>query len=263
MSSGEIFFAMPTQAQLMAGWAAFAFLMGCCGYLALAACDLGIRPLFALKYCSVPASPDRLADQRARETDLRDRIHQAEMHLARLPVCAAPSPSPLPPEPKKEARVVPPTPTPTPSPTPTPTPQPSPTATPEPPEQLKIPKNLFELKGCWQSVRGDIEIIDQEQNPAGAVRVCYCFGNNGRGSVKAVYTDGVKCRASLQARIYSDRLVMKHQGLTCSASDHNIRAGELECKGTEGDAATCDWSTWGSHGGNDENYQRVPPERCN
>jgi hypothetical protein len=143
---------MPARASSIAGWATFAFLIGCCGYLALAACDLGIRPLFALRYCSVPASPDRLADQRARETGLRDRIHEAEMRLARLPVCAAPSPSPLPPEPKKEAKVVPPTPQ------PTPTPQPSPTATPELPEQLKIPKNLSELKGCWQSVQGDLHM---------------------------------------------------------------------------------------------------------
>jgi hypothetical protein len=181
------------------------------------------------------------------------------LRLARLPVCATPSPSPLPPEPKKEARVVPP------APQPTPTPQPSPTATPEPPEQLKIPKNLFELKGCWQSVRGDIEIIDQEQNPAGAVRVCYCFGNNGRGSVKAVYTDGVKCRASLQARIYSDRLVMKHQDLRCSNSYYNIYPGQIECRGTtERDSAACEWHTLHTTPSNEiEKYQRVPPEHCN
>jgi hypothetical protein len=245
---------MPVRVLLVAGWVTFAFLVGCCGYLALAACDLGIRPLFALGYCTVHAAPDRLADQRARERDLRDQIHEAELRLARLPVCAAPPPPP--PEPKKEAKVVP----------PAPAPEPPPKETPEPQEQLKIPKNLSELKGCWQSVRGDLHIVtdDAEEKPIGDVRLCYCFGNSGRGSVQAVYADGVRCRAPLQARIYSDRLVIKHQGLKCTASGHDINPGEIECKGTtEGNSAACDWSTRGSHSGDDDNYQRVPPERCN
>jgi hypothetical protein len=249
---------MPVRVLWVAGWVIFAFLVGCCGYLALAACDLGIRPLFALGYCTVHAAPDRLGDQRARQRDLQDQIHEAELRLARLPVCAIPSPSPTP-EPKKEARVVPPTPT------PTPTPEPSPTETPEPQEQLKIPKNLSELQGCWQSVRGDIHIVtdDAEEKPMGDIRLCYCFGNSGRGSVQAYYTDGVRCRAPLQARIYSDRLVIKHQGLKCTASGHDINPGEIECKGTtEGETAACDWSTRGTHSGDNDAYQRVPPERC-
>ena len=154
---------------------------------------------------------------------------------------------------------------PTPTPTPTPTPEPSPTETPEPQEQLKIPKNLSELQGCWQSVRGDIHIVtdDAEEKPMGDIRLCYCFGNSGRGSVQAYYTDGVRCRAPLQARIYSDRLVIKHPALTCSDS-HNIYPGVIECKGTtEGNSATCDWSTLGSHSSKNDKYQRVPPELCN
>jgi len=124
-----------------------------------------------------------------------------------------------------------PTPTPAPTPKPTPTPKPSPTETPEPQEQLKIPKNLSELQGCWQSVRGDIHIVtdDAEEKPMGDIRLCYCFGNNGRGSVKAVYSTGVRCRATLQARIYSDRLVIKHPALPCSDS-HDIYPGVIECK---------------------------------
>jgi hypothetical protein len=254
---------MPVRVLLVAGWVIFAFLVGCCGYLALAACDLGVRPLFGLGYCTVHAAPDRLGDQRARERDLRDHIHEAELRLARLPVCAAPTPSP--PEPKKEARVVTPTPTPTPTPKPTPIPEPSPTETPQPQEQLKIPKNLSELQGCWQSVRGDIHIVtdDAEEKPMGDIRLCYCFGNSGRGSVQAFYTDGVRCRGPLQARIYSDRLVMKHQGLKCTASGHDINPGEIECKGTtEGETAACDWTTHGTHSGDNDAYQRVPPERC-
>jgi len=250
---------MRAKAPLIAGWATFAFLIGCCAYLALAACDLGIRPLFALGYCPVRAAPDRLADERARERDLRDRIHEVELRLARLPVCAAPSPPPPPPEPKKEARVVPPTPE------PTPTPEPSPAETPEPSEQLKIPKNLSELNGCWQSVRGDLHMLDDQDNPAGDVRLCYCFGNSGRGSAKAFWSNGVRCRGALQARIYSDRLIVKHQELKCSDTNYNIYPGELECKGTtEGNSTACNWSTHGApHTGDDDKYQRVPPERCN
>jgi hypothetical protein len=258
---------MPAQALSIAGWTVFAFLVGCCGYLALAACDLGIRPLFALGYCSVHAAPDGLADQRARERGLLDRIHEAELHLARLPVCAPPPP---PSESKKEARVVTPAPQPTPTPQPTPapgaspTPEPSPTETPQPPEQLKIPKNLSELKGCWQSEQGDLAMKDDHGNPTGEVRLCYCFGNNGRGSARAVWSNGVRCQGPLQARIYSERLVMRHQSLKCSDDYYDIYPGEIECKGTtEENSTTCTWRTARSTSNESEKYQRVPPEHCN
>jgi hypothetical protein len=240
---------MPVRLLWVAGWVIFAFLVGCCGYLALAACDLGIRPLFGLGYCAVHAAPDRLADQRARERDLQDQIHEAELRLARLPACALPPPPPQP----KEAKVEPP-------------PPPPPENPPE--EQLKIPKSLSELKGCWQSVRGDIEIVtsDAEQKPMGNVRVCYCFAENGRGAVQAVYTDGARCRAPLRARLYNDRLVMNHPGLKCSMADHEINPGEIECKGTtEGDSATCDWRSKGPYASSSDNdkYQRVSADHCN
>jgi hypothetical protein len=109
-------------------------------------------------------------------------------------------------------------------------------------------------------------MTDDQGNPTGEVRLCYCFGNGGRGAAKAVWSNGVRCRGALQARIYSDRLVMKHRELTCRGpSDHNIYPGEIECKGTtEGNSTVCDWSTHGApHTGDDDKYQRVPPERCN
>jgi len=239
---------MPTQAQLIAGWITFAFLIGCCSYLALAACDLGIRPLFALGYCSVHAAPDRLADQRARERDLRDRIHEAELRLARLPVCAAPPPPP--PEPKKEAKVAAPIPQPTPTPEPTPQPQ----------EQLKIPKNLSELKGCWQSERGDMPLVtdDAEQRPVGDVRVCYCFGDNGRGSVRYRYTDGRKCNDRVRARLSDGKLII-NQPEGC------VVRSEITCQSQgEGNSATCDNVSYGHTKGGytDEKYQRVTAEHC-
>jgi hypothetical protein len=244
---------MPHNALLIAGWVTFAFLVGCCGYLALAACDLGIRPLFALGYCSVHAAPDRLADQRARERDLRDRIHEAELRLARLPVCAAPPPPP-PREPKKEAKVV------APTPEPTPTPQPSPTETPQPQEQLKIPKNLSELKGCWQSERGDMPLVtdDEEQRPVGDVRVCYCFGDNGRGTVRYRYTDGRKCNGPVRARLSDGKLLINQP-------DHCTVRSEITCKSQgEGNSATCDAVGYGRTPGGytDEKYQRVTAEHC-
>jgi hypothetical protein len=246
---------MPARVSLLAGWIIFAFLVGCCGYLALASCDLGIRPLFGLGYCTLHAAPDRLADQRARERDLQDHIHEAELRLARLPACAPP-PQPQPIEPKKEAKLD------------NPPPEPPPPPEKPPQEELKIPKNLSELKGCWQSVRGDIEIVtsDAEQKPIGNVRVCYCFSENGRGAVQAVYTDGARCRAPLRARLYSDRLVLNHPKLRCSMDGHDIDPGELICRGaTEGDSATCDWKSKGEYPGSSDNdkYQRVANERCN
>jgi hypothetical protein len=198
--------------------------------LALAACDLGVRPLFALGYCSVRTGPDRLADQRARESDLRDRIHEAEMRLARLPVCASPRPT----EPKKEARVVPPTPR------PTPIPQPSPL--PEPPERLKIPESLSELKGCWQAVRGDLQLYDSGTlRPFGKVRVCYCFDDNDRGTTRYVYQDGAKCTGPLQAQLSQNQLVITHPNIECNKSGHRVGTQEIVCTKKPGDdSAYCD-----------------------
>jgi hypothetical protein len=239
---------MSHNAQLIAGWTTFAFLVGCCGYLALTACDLGIRPLFALGYCSVHAAPDRLADQRARERDLRDRIHEAELRLARLPVCAAPPP---PPEPKKEAKVV------TPTPQPPPTPQPAPTETPQPQDQLKIPKSLSELKGCWQSARGDLALYDDNEQLFGNVRICYCFGANGRGSVRYRYTDGRKCNGSVRARLSDGKLIINEPNQCTTPS-------ETTCVSQgEGNAASCDTRNLDRPGGyTDEKYQRVTAEHC-
>jgi hypothetical protein len=70
---------MRSRALGIAAWAGFALVVGCGGYLMLAACDLGIRPFFGLRYCKAQAEPDRFANERARERDLRDRIHEAEL----------------------------------------------------------------------------------------------------------------------------------------------------------------------------------------
>jgi len=70
----------------IAAWVAFLLVVGVAAELALAACDLGIHPLFGLSYCPAPA-PGSLAAEQDRERDLLDRLHVAQLALARLPVC--------------------------------------------------------------------------------------------------------------------------------------------------------------------------------
>src|SRR5262249_24800948 len=149
-------------------WAAFALLLVGIGVLFLAACDLGLRPLLGLRYCTLAAMSD-LAGERERERALRARIHEAELRIAQLPECA-PEPQPQPPPP------------PAPEPSPAPAPRPAPKAE----EPLNIPSQVSDLKGCWQSARGDMQMVtdDEEKRPIGKVRVCYCFGSDGRGKAR-------------------------------------------------------------------------------
>jgi hypothetical protein len=244
---------MRDQAFRMTAWASFAFIVGYGAYLMLVACDLGIHPVFGLQYCKARAEPDRFANERALESDLRDRIHEAELRLARLPPCLASVPPSRPvPEQRAEAEVSPP-----------PPPQPSPSPTPEvpPSEELKIPQQLSDLKGCWQSVRGDLPLVtdDREQRPLGNVRICYCFGDNGRGSVRYRYTDGRKCAGPVRARLSDGKLSIDQPA-------HCVVRTEITCSSQgEGNAASCDAVDYGRfvHGGyTDEKYQRVTAEHC-
>ena len=54
---------------------------------------------------------------------------------------------------------------------------------------MKMTQRLDELKGCWQSERGDIDIVtdDELKKPIGKVRICYCFDQNGTGTVQEVF----------------------------------------------------------------------------
>jgi hypothetical protein len=235
-------------------WVSFALLVGYGAYLMLAACDLGIRPLFGLQYCRANAHSDGLSSERARERGLRDRIHEAELRVARLPACAPPPP----PVPEQRAEPVPQPPQPEPPPKPEPPPQ---------PEQLKIPENLSELKGCWQSVRGDLPRVsdDAEQRPVGNVRICYCIGDNGRGAARYIWTDGGRCIGPLRARLSGGKLVMNHGRIGCNRNHGYAVGTQITCSSEgEGNSATCDEKGEGSNPGGytGEKYQRVTEEHC-
>ena len=68
-------------------WAFFALLMLITGQQFLAACDLGFRPLFGMRYCEAPAATPDFATEIEKGRHLRVRIHEAELRLASLPPC--------------------------------------------------------------------------------------------------------------------------------------------------------------------------------
>jgi hypothetical protein len=234
-------------------WTCFVVIVGCCCYVFLAACDLG-RPIFGLRYCAARTAPDGLADQRAREHDLQDRIHEAELHIARLPACAPPPPPPV--EARKEAVHQ-------------PAPQPKPPEPVQPPhDELTIPRDIADLQGCWQSVSGDLPMVsdDREQRPLGNVRICYCFAENGRGVTRYIYTNGGKCIGPLRARLSSDELTMSHGRIGCVGVPNQtfVVPTTINCKAHEGDSATCDAHYNGKSPTTvtDQKYRRVTAEYC-
>jgi hypothetical protein len=234
-------------------WVVFALVVVACGERMLSACDLGWQPLFGLRYCRAEAAPDPIAAERARELELRAKLHEVELRIARLPACAPPprqEPSRAAPPQRTEA---------------TP-PQQLPPA-PPPPEELTIPRTLADLKGCWQSVRGDLPIVtdDEEQRPLGKVRICYCFDDNGRGNVRYTYTDGERCTTTLRTRLSPDQLSFTHRRLRCDHRRGYIVPAETVCKSdAPGTAATCDRQTYGriSTKQTGERYRRVSEEHC-
>lgn len=226
-----------------AGWAGFVIISAWCSYLMLSACEFGIRPIFGANYCAAQAAPDGLADQRARESDLRSRIHLAELRIARLPSCTESRP-PQPFEPKKQAKF-----------------------DNSPAEELKIPQKVAELQGCWQSIRGDITLFtdDEKHLPVGDVRVCYCFSDDGQGTTRYVYPDGARCVGPLRARLSADRLTINHGQIGCSGNRGSVVPGEIDCKtAVDGDSATCDWQSKGRflRIRNGLRYRRVTDEYC-
>jgi hypothetical protein len=250
----------------VAAWTAFVLLVGTAAYLSLWACDIGRHPLFGLKYCRTPGRNVALAAEQARERVLQERLHQAQLNLSRLPACLPE----VPPRRRAENTVPAPTPTltPAPSPTPVPTPTPSitPTATPTPDERLAIPHNLNDLKGCWQSVDGDIEVVsdDEEKRPMGKIRKCYCLDGN-RGTARVIFQDGVRCVGPLEAQISRGRLVMKHDVIPCSAGNRQEVPEDIICRAKPGDdSASCDSMSRGRFPTTrkDDKYHRVSPDYC-
>ena len=253
-------------------WAAFILMVGTVAHLTLAACDLGLRPLFGLSYCRAQAAGDPLVRERERERDLLDRLHDVQLNLAQLPLCLPEIPRR---EPDRRAENIVPTPTPTPTSTPTPTPTPTPdatptpTPTPTPDDRLTIPRSLDDLKGCWQSVRGDIQMVsdDAEERPTGKVRICYCLAGNGRGTTRYLYQDGARCIGALRAQLSQERLLMNHGRINCAGAPDRrfVVPTDITCSNKPGDdSASCDLHSRGRAPRTtpDEKYRRVSPEYC-
>ncbi len=205
-------------------WSAFGILILIGAYVALNACDFGVRPLFGPGACQMPAANAALESERAREVQLQSRIHAAEIHLALLPACPKPVPQPQP----------------LPLPVKVPDPKP-PVNNPAPVQTLEIPKKVEDLKGCWQSVRGDLNMTtdDAEQKLLGQVRICYCFRGNGRGRVQVRYTDGDTCRADLFARISPAQLFMHHERATCQRHPGYV-AADIRCGNSQSEQTECE-----------------------
>jgi hypothetical protein len=239
------------------GWLIFALLLIAGGWLMLTACELRPLPLFGYAYCPRPSPLDALVPESERERGLRSRLKSAEARLATLPTCQ-PTATPEPPRA--------PTPNPSASPAPTPSPTPAPSASPTP-EVMKMPRRISDLKGCWRSERGDIEIVsdDEQQKLIGKVRICYCLGENGTGAVLENFTDSDTCKGALRAKLEPNRLSMHHDRLGCSGNKGGIVPEDIICRGDSGEAVTCDTTSLGRMTGlgpKNERFQRVAAEDC-
>jgi hypothetical protein len=139
-----------------------------------------------------------------------------------------------------------------------------------PDDRLTIPRNLDDLNGCWQSVRGDIQFVtdDAERRPVGKVRVCYCLGSNGVGYAKYKYSDGTQCVGALRAQLSQDRLFISHPRINCTGNPaiSYVVGVDVVCSNRPGeDSASCDTD---SHFRSptttkDEKFRRVSQEYCN
>ncbi|MGO9008050.1 MAG: hypothetical protein ACLQIQ_19925 [Beijerinckiaceae bacterium] len=222
-------------------WAAFALLILTGGYVMLRACDFGFLPLFGTTSCALPTHDAELAAEREREAHLRSSIHSEEIRLALLPTC----PNPLPQKPE---------------------PQPKPEPKPVIVEEFKIPKKVEELKGCWQTARGDIDMTtdDAARTPIGKVRICYCFRANGQGMVQSRYTDGDICQGSLRAQISPDHkhVFMHHDQVNCQKHGYQVPA-DITCGNDQSDQTTCEIQNLGRIGNKfSEQFIRVSDEHC-
>jgi hypothetical protein len=197
---------------IIALWAAFALLISAGGYAMLRACDLEILPLFG-NACQASTYAGDLAIEREREVSLRSHIHAAEIRVALIPVC----PRPIMDKPVKAND-------------------------PQAVQKFEIPKNIEDLKGCWQSSRGDIDIVsdDAEQRRLGQARFCYCFKKNGRGIAQIRYADGEVCSTGLTARLLPDSVAMHHEAIDCR-NNIGLVAADITCRNdSQSKEATCE-----------------------
>jgi hypothetical protein len=240
------------------GWAVFTVLLIAIGIVFLDACDLNVRPLFGLRYCLSPASPPNLQPEQERERELRARIHEAELRLAQLPVCTAEDTGPAKPGVQPSDKDI------MPAEKDTNAPEKD-TKPPEKEAELKVPSRIEDLRGCWQSVRGDIDMRtdDRYLKLVGRVRLCFCFGSNGRGRALWHYTDGRICETDLTATIETDELHIAHGEAHCT-DQWVIVPEQITCKGQPDGGAECERQGLGRMRRHrvGERYKRVNEEYC-
>ena len=221
--------------------------------VSLVACGYG---LFGLAYSNCPETPapivqpvdeeaERAAALEAESEQLERQLRQVRAAIAQTPNC--PVPPPL-----RRAEAPPP---------PTPPVQ----------EALKLPRTTAELKGCWQSDRGDIQLTsdDESRRPTGNVRICYCFGDTGNGSITLVYTDQVVCRGQISATVTGQELTIDRPQFNCG-SQGGLTRGLVKARTTcranadQNLGALCDTETMGRTRGTsrDEKYHRIASDRC-
>jgi hypothetical protein len=237
-------------------WICFAVLLLATGYVVLIACELGLSPLFGYRLCSLQAQPTSMTAEQDRQRALLDRIHETELRIAGLPGCAPNLP------PRAEF-----VPTPSPLPDPPSNPPDPPSERAEPRQELTIPARLDDLKGCWQSVKGDIDIVtdDEQKRPVGKTRICLCFANNGRGKIRWIYTDGYVCEGNLRALLKNDELAIQHDRIPCVKGGISFIVPEkISCKANPGEVASCDTEGLGRRRtqSKGEQYKRVGGEYC-
>lgn len=232
-------------------WSAFGIMILIGGYVALNACDFGIHSLFVAGSCHARKENAALKSERVTEARLQFRIHAEEIRLALLPDCPKPSPKPQH--------------QPQPQPLPVKDEDLKPAEKPEPQRRLEVPQKVEDLKGCWQSSRGDIDIFtdDAQHKTIGKARLCYCFRSNGQGVAQISYADGERCRAKLIARISSDQVFMRHEVIPCRKHGDYV-VHEITCGTDQSDRSLCEIISRGkTYLRRVEQFVRVTDEYCN
>ena len=106
---------------------------------------------------------------------------------------------------------------------------------------------------------------DEQHKLIGKVRICYCLGENGRGSVLETFTDNDTCKGALGADLRPDRLSLHHDRLPCSGNKGFGVPEDIICRGDSGEAVTCDTTSLGrmpNRGAKNERFERVAAEDC-
>jgi len=138
-----------------------------------------------------------------------------------------------------------------------------------PREELKIPKDLSELNGCWESQSGELLVVDARTNKrVGTSRNCYCFRKDGTGVAPILYTSqrnaararGQKvCQGSMTASVRGDQLTFYHQAhLPCTDGSTFGPSGPADCKADQRVPQLVDAASWAGAA----DSERRPLLRC-